>query len=944
MFGLFGDLNAREVKKLQPVVKQINARESEIEQLTKEQMQQRVSELKTHVQKSIDAVLGDEHEAELLPDEDAKDQWRADRVKKVEREVLEEVLIEAFALVREAAKRTLKERHYDVQLIGGMVLHQGKIAEMKTGEGKTLVATLPAFLNALTGSGVHIVTVNDYLAKRDAAWMGQIYHYLGLSVAAIGHEASLLYDPLAKKKLDKQAESEAEEQGLVYTSDDSPLIPTNRKEAYGADITYGTNNEFGFDYLRDNMAQHTDQMVQRDVHYAIVDEVDSILIDEARTPLIISAPAEESTGEYRRFAKLVTGLEAQKHYTVDEKLRAVSLTDAGMGKMEELLGIKNIYEAGGVMLVHHLEEALKAEVLFQRDKDYVVRDGEVIIVDEFTGRMMPGRRYSEGLHQAIEAKEGVEVKQESLTLATISFQNLFRLYHKLAGMTGTAATEAEEFHKIYKLDVVEIPTNEPNQRDDSPDQIYKTLNGKFQAVIADIMSRHEKGQPVLVGTVSIEKNELLSKALKQAGVAHDVLNAKNHEQEAHIIAKAGHIGSVTVATNMAGRGTDIKLAPGVADLGGLHVIGTERHESRRIDNQLRGRTGRQGDPGTTQFFISMDDDLMRIFGGDRLKSVMTTLRIPEDQPIEHGMINRAIEGAQKKVEGHNFDIRKHLVEYDDVMNKHREVIYRRRRRVLLGAESQKEEILELIADLCRSIFESRIEAGVNTSEIGAEIERTFGVKLQGEISLDAVMHQIHAYYDQKEKGVGADTMRLIERSIYLQAIDSAWIDHLTSMDHLRDGIGLRGYGQYDPLVAYKQEAYQMFQRLLDTIEQQVAQTILRVQVVQQAPAQPKQVVMRGAEEADSEHVFEEVAAEENSTATSSPVKASLSEKAEKVQRLMVASESEQLQAKKGEAASRLMGDQAQSRDKAVVSKSPKVGRNDPCPCGSGKKYKKCHGK
>ncbi|MFA6082606.1 MAG: preprotein translocase subunit SecA [Patescibacteria group bacterium] len=921
MFGLFGDLNKKEVSKIEPIVGQINQHSSTIEALTKEQIRIRVEELKTKVQDEIKAVVGDESESALIQNEDEREKWQIDRLKKVEQSVLDEILPEAFALVREAAKRTIKERHFDVQLTGGVVLHQGKIAEMRTGEGKTLVATLPAFLNALTGKGVHIVTVNDYLAKRDAAWMGQIFDYLGVTVAAIGHETSLIYDTKAKKQQEKDAQLAAEEQGLVYTSDDSPLAAVSRKAAYQADIVYGTNNEFGFDYLRDNMAQDPEQMVQRELHYAIVDEVDSILIDEARTPLIISAPAEESASEYHRFAKLVTNLEAEKDYTVDEKMKAISLTDAGIAKMESLLGLKNIYEQG-VHLVHYMEESLKANILFTRDKDYVVKDGEVVIVDEFTGRMMPGRRYSEGLHQAIEAKEGVEVQKESLTLATISFQNLFRIYQKLSGMTGTAATEAEEFHKIYKLEVVEIPTNRPNQRHDFSDQIYQTVDEKFKAVCKDVAERHQKGQPILIGTISIEKNEYLSQLLTKAGVKHELLNAKNHEKEAHIIAHAGAVGAVTVATNMAGRGTDIKITKEVAEVGGLHVIGTERHESRRIDNQLRGRTGRQGDVGSSQFFVSMDDDLMRIFGGERLKSIMTTLRLPADMPIENKMISRAIESAQKKVEGHNFDTRKHLVEYDDVMNKHREVIYKRRRRILHmnTAEAQnhyiKNQFLSTAEERIRATLNSYLETNQDLTKAKDEIQRIIGVDLAGtEANLDSILSQVKQQYDAREQRFGAEIMRQIEKAIYLRAIDTAWIDHLTAMDHLRDGIGLRGYGQYDPLVAYKQESYKMFQRLLQVIDSAALEMIFRVEVAQ-AAAQPKpeKVQLKGADESDSGGGF---------------TKEKTLEKT-KVQKLM--------------------SSEADRSSNKPTGESKKVGRNDPCPCGAKKadgtpvKYKHCHGR
>ncbi|MFA6460514.1 MAG: preprotein translocase subunit SecA, partial [Patescibacteria group bacterium] len=639
---IFGNGNDRYLKTLQPIVEQINALEPGFESFSNDQLKSKTTELK-----------------EVLKNG----------------KTLEDILPEAFALVREASKRTLKQRHYNVQLIGGIVLHHGQIAEMKTGEGKTLVATLPVYLNALSGMGVHVVTVNDYLARRDCVWMGQIYGLLGLSVACIQHESAFIYDATY------QAPAEIEqERDLGVVVNENFLRPISRREAYLCDITYGTNNEFGFDYLKDNMVQSSGQMVMRGLNFAIVDEVDSILIDEARTPLIISGAAEESTEQYRLFAKLVKNLTANEDFNIDEKMRAVTLTEEGIEKIEKALNVKNIYEVSGISTVHHLESALKAETLFKRDKDYVVKEGEVLIVDEFTGRLMYGRRYSEGLHQAIEAKEGVKVQRESVTLATITFQNYFRMYKKLSGMTGTASTEAEEFSKIYKLDVTEIPTNNPLIRKDSNDLIYKSEEGKFKAVIEEIKKLQSIGQPVLVGSISIEKNERLSELLSREGVKHEILNAKNHEREAQIIAQAGQKNSVTLATNMAGRGVDIILgghpynkekAEEIRSLGGLHVIGTERHESRRIDNQLRGRSGRQGDPGSSRFFVSLDDDLMRIFGSERLKSVMTTLKVPEDMPIENGMISKSIESAQKKVEGNNFDIRKHLVEYDDIINKHR---------------------------------------------------------------------------------------------------------------------------------------------------------------------------------------------------------------------------------------------------------------------------------
>ncbi|KKU38241.1 MAG: Protein translocase subunit SecA [Candidatus Azambacteria bacterium GW2011_GWF2_46_32] len=639
-----------------------------------------------------------------------------------EGESLDDLLPEAFALARESAKRTLGQRHYDVQLIGGIVLHQGKIAEMKTGEGKTLVATLPAYLNALTGRGVHVVTVNDYLARRDAVWMGQIHHALGLSVSCINHEASYLYDPShrhAEAKGDVQDEHDAARDTLGgFKIVHEYLRPCSRKEAYAADVLYGTNNEFGFDYLRDNMAYGIDDIVQREHYYAIVDEVDSILIDEARTPLIISAPDEESTKMYEQFSKIVPRLAENADYNIDEKMRAVSLTDEGIGKIEKILGVDNIYDIGGAGLglryVHHLEQALRANVLFKLDRDYVVRNGEVIIVDEFTGRMMPGRRYSEGLHQAIEAKEGVRVQRESRTLASITFQNYFRLYGKLAGMTGTAQTSAEEFHKVYNLEVAVVPTNKPMIRDDKQDGIYKTDKGKFEALVREIKKNSEIGRPVLVGTISIEKNERLSAMLRREGIEHELLNAKNHEREASIIAQAGRPGAVTIATNMAGRGVDIILggnpplpdeAKKVREAGGLLVFGTERHEARRIDNQLRGRAGRQGDPGASQFLVSLEDDLMRIFGSEKIKGMMDLLGLPEDQPIENKMISRALEAAQSKIEGFHFDARKHVLEYDDVMNRHREVAYKMRRRIADGSELTKDKISRMFGDEIKKIVE-----------------------------------------------------------------------------------------------------------------------------------------------------------------------------------------------------------------------------------------------
>jgi preprotein translocase subunit SecA len=875
---LLGDSNQRVVNKYKPNIDKINGLEQQVSKLSDAKIRDRVKVIREEIAKRLD------DDKNKVSDKDAQ--------KTVENNILEDYLVEVFALTREAAKRTLKQRHFDVQLVGGMVLHEGNIAEMMTGEGKTLVATLPAALNAMTGRGVHVVTVNDYLARRDAGWMGQIFDFLGLSVAAIVHDVSYLYD---SKYDDENALDEKTKH----------LRPVSRREAYNADITYGTNNEFGFDYLRDNMVQNLDQMVQRELHFAIVDEVDSILIDEARTPLIISAPAEESTDKYSQIDQLVKRLNSESDYRIDEKQNAVTLTDEGIAHMEKLLGVDNIYEEFGIENVHHIEQALKANALFKKDKDYVVRDGEIVIVDEFTGRLMNGRRYSEGLHQAIEAKEGVEVKRESLTLATISFQNYFRLYVKLSGMTGTAQTEAEEFAKIYKLSVVSIPPNRENVRKDHSDLIYSTELAKFNAVVEDIRERNEKGQPVLVGTVSIEKNEILSDLLKRSGVKHEVLNAKNHEKEAMIIAKAGQRKAVTVATNMAGRGTDIVLGDGVTELGGLHVIGTERHESRRIDNQLRGRGARQGDPGSTQFFVSLEDDLMRVFGSDRVKSIMSRLGLPEDQPIQHSMISKSLESAQRKVEGHNFDIRKHLVEYDDVMNKQRIYIYNLRKNVI-KAESMKQQVLDLFHDEVTNIIE--VHTDINTGEVNhEEVENNLNMILgintgvAGELKNklpEEAEEMLYKFlvdrYEEKEKRVKPDLMRILEKALYLRTIDMLWIDHLDAIGHLREGIGLRGYGQKDPLVEYKNESYRMFRTLLSAIDAEITNLIFKVEITPNVPTEE----------------------ETETKLTKAAKKASPQEK-----------ESEQRE------------------KKAVVkNKNQKIGRNDPCPCGSGKKYKKCHGK
>ena len=761
---LFGDANEKYLKKLRPLVEKINSLEKTFEGFSDTQLKEKTQELKKQIEGSL-ALLN------ILP--------------------------EAFALVREASKRTLNQRHFDVQLIGGIVLHEGNIAEMKTGEGKTLAATLPVYLNALTGKGVHVVTVNDYLAKRDAVWMGQIYDLLGLSVGCIMHDTAFVYDPATNK------DKERDVMGSFKVVEDY-LRPVSRKEAYACDITYGTNNEFGFDYLKDNMVYDLAQQVQRGHHFAIVDEVDSILIDEARTPLIISAPDTESSKWYQEFAKITPRLEAKTDYEIDEKLKAATMTEAGINKVEKILGAGNIYEEKGIKYVHHLEQALRAEVLFKKDEDYVVNPsadgGQIIIVDEFTGRMMPGRRWSGGLHQAIEAKEGVLVQPESLTLASITFQNYFRMYKKISGMTGTASTSAEEFDKVYKLDVVLIPTNKPMQRHDLPDGVYKTHDGKLQALVREIKARHETGQPVLVGTTSIEKNEYLGKLLEREGVPHQILNAKHHEQEGEIIAQAGKLGAVTIATNMAGRGVDIILGGNpeddpersrrVRDLGGLHIIGTERHEARRIDNQLRGRSGRQGDPGSSQFFLSLEDDIMRIFGGDRIKSLMGLLKIPEDEAIENKMISGAIESAQSKIEGLNFDLRKHILEYDDVMNKHRDVIYKKRKEFLT------------IKD-----WQVKIEDWLTDPE--------------GKKALTAKVKEL------------AENFNEVAKAISLKTLDMFWMNHLEEMEILRDSVRLRAYGQRDPLVEYKSEGHRMFQRLLDTIESNIAQTMLKVSVKSQ---------------------------------------------------------------------------------------------------------------
>ncbi|HEU5004880.1 MAG TPA: preprotein translocase subunit SecA [Candidatus Saccharimonadales bacterium] len=788
---MLGDPQAATIKRLKKRVNEINALSTEYEKLTDAKLKSKTKEFKERIAKG---------------------------------ESLDKLLPEAFSAVREAAKRTLGQYHFDVQLIGGMVLHEGNVAEMKTGEGKTLVATLPVYLNALEGKGAHVVTVNDYLAQRDAGWMGQVYGFLGLTTGVVIPDQSYVYDPTYENKEHFDARMHH-------------LRPATRQEAYAADITYGTNNEFGFDYLRDNMVREVDQLRQRDLHYAIVDEVDSILIDEARTPLIISAPATASGAAYAQFAKVVRSLKETEHYEKDEKRKSVVLTDAGIELVEKILGIKNLYATENLRTIYHLEQALKAQVLFHRDKDYVVTtEGEIVIVDDFTGRLLRGRRYNEGLHQAIEAKEGVEVQEESMTLATISFQNYFRLYEKLSGMTGTAMTESEEFHQIYKLDVVEIPPNRPIARQDLPDRIYKTESGKFKAIAKEVKALHEKGQPVLLGTVSIEKNEHLSRLLKNAGVPHETLNAKNNEKEAAIVAKAGEKGAVTLATNIAGRGTDIVLGEGIKELGGLFVLGTERHESRRIDNQLRGRSGRQGDPGMTQFYVSCEDDLMRIYGGDRIASLMDRLKVDDETPIESRMITKSLEGAQKKVEGFNFDQRKNVVQYDDVMNRHRRAIYAMRREVL-----RAEDISPRIKKLINEEVEWLTNHPESTSELYESIltetfpldEKTLDKLFDTEADKfqTALEKAAAKQYKEQEEKFTPEVMRKVERDVFLQVLDNLWMQHLENMDHLREGIHWISVGQRDPLVEYRRQGQRIFDEMQAALRHEIVRAIAHAQPI-----------------------------------------------------------------------------------------------------------------
>ena len=886
------DSNEKEIKKLRPLVAEINALEPEFKAKSNQEIRSLMGSFRSQLA---------EGEAEL-----------------------DDVLPEVFAAVREASLRTIGQRHYDVQLIGGMVLHEGKIAEMKTGEGKTLVATLSVSLNALAGEGVHVVTVNDYLAKRDTQWMGPIYDLLGLSVACIQHDATFLYDP-------------------TFVSDDprmAHLRPISRREGYEADILYGTNSEFGFDYLRDNARDDISELSQRDLNYAIIDEVDNILIDEARTPLIISGPAEESADLYYQLAKLVPQLHREEDYTMDEKLRSVTLTESGIERLEKALNVPNLYDPEYYQLTHHVEAALKALVLYHRDKEYMVKDGEVIIVDEFTGRQMPGRRWSDGIHQAVEAKEGLKIQRETLTIATVTLQNYFRMYRKLAGMTGTAVTEAEEFNKIYKLDVVVIPTNKPMVRQDFTDLVYKTEMAKFQAVVEELEELHAQGRPVLVGTVTIEKSEVLSQLLKRRGVPHDILNAKFHEREASIVAQAGRLGAVTIATNMAGRGTDILLGGNpdamsfeeavrngvdpeqqpeeyqtilekirvqcaadhekVVQLGGLFIVGTERHESRRIDNQLRGRAGRQGDPGASRFYVSLEDEILRRFGGERIKGFMEWAGIEDDVPIENNLVAKSLENAQVKVEAMNFDFRKHLVDYDDVMNTHRATIYAERRKVLEGADL-KANVVGMLNDEISGLVESHLQSR-NSEEwdvdgLFLELSGLFpappdltpenaALMTKDEVE-EALLDYANDLYEAREQELGEELMRALERKVMIQIIDVLWIQHLTAMDDLRQWISLQAYAQTDPLVAYKREAFSMFQQFEENIQRTVARSILRVNVVRQPGSAP---LVR--------HV----------------------------------------QTNRGEGAGLLRAPGPQP-----VAAGRKVGRNDPCWCGSGKKYKRCHG-
>jgi preprotein translocase subunit SecA len=903
-----GDSNEKELKRIWPVVDEVEDLEDEMKALSDE-------ELRACTQEFKDRLAGGE--------------------------TLDDILSEAFATAREAIRREVGEFAFPVQMLAGVVLHEGRVAELKTGEGKTHVAALALYLNSLTGEGAHLITVNDYLAKRDAQWYGRaLVKHLGVSVGVIQHDASFLV----------QAEPVSDLQNMEH------LLPCSRREAYAADITYGTNNEFGFDYLRDNLVKDLKDKVQRRFYYAIVDEVDNILIDEARTPLIISGQAEESAATYQTFARIAPLLQEGRDFTIEQKSRSVQLNEDGISRVETALGISNIYDASNYQLTRYMENALKANFIFKRDVDYVVKDGGIVIVDEFTGRLMPGRRWSEGLHQSVEAKEGVKIQRESLTLATITFQNLFRMYEKLAGMTGTAETEAEEMHKIYGLDVIVVPTNRPMVRDDHSDVVYKNEKGKFNAVVEEIVEKQKTGQPVLVGTVSIEKSEYLSDLLRRRGIEHEVLNAKQHEREASIVVNAGQLGAVTIATNMAGRGTDIKLGPGVADVGGLHIIGTERHEARRIDNQLRGRSGRQGDPGSSRFFVSFGDDIMRRFAPEWLPGMMSKLGMTEDMPIESGMVSKAIEQAQSKVEGHNFDIRKRLVDYDDVMNRQRQVIYEERGKILEGADL-KTNIEDMIAQEIEGLVNSFV-GGAGDEEGLAALHNEFlqifpadripSAEEMAEMAEQDLQDELLAtagdIYEERETQFGPEIMRQVERICLLNAIDRLWVYHLTAMEELRHGIGLQGVGGTDPLVAYKREARDMFDQLLGNIRQQVTRTIFKYNV-QTAPVQPaaaprpaaaQAAAAATATQADKGPVGVSASSNGGQAAPEPAQPPAAAVQLPKVERVVAGNLRESRGADAdGETA-------APARREPVVS-GAKVGRNEPCPCGSGIKYKKCHG-
>jgi preprotein translocase subunit SecA len=963
---ILGDPINREMKRHRGAVARINELEDEMKALSDAELRAKTDEFRTRLGVTgPDLTFGQTYSHGLRDDEEedeaAEDARREDAELRTERRrLLDELLPEAFAVVREASRRTLGMRHYDVQLIGGIVLHQGKIAEMRTGEGKTLVATLALYLNALEGRGAHLVTVNDYLARRDAGWNAPLYTALGMSVAVIvpgpvdNPDFGYIYDP-------EYLDTSHPDSRLQH------LRPCSRREAYAADITYATNNELGFDYLRDNMAQSLDRCVQRHLHYAIVDEVDSILIDEARTPLIISGQGNEPTEKYYSYARLIPRLDAEDDFTIDEKTKSAALTDTGVAKIEQWTGIANVYELEHVAEAHQINQALKAHALYLRDRDYIVRDGEVIIVDEFTGRTMPGRRWSDGLHQAIEAKEGVTVQQENITLATITFQNFFRLYDKLAGMTGTALTEAEEFDKIYKLEVVPIPTNQPMIRKDETDLIFKNEEAKFRAVVEEIAERNQVGQPMLVGTTSIEKSERLSRLLEKKGVVHSVLNAKLHESEAQIVADAGQRGAVTIATNMAGRGTDIVLGDGVAKAGGLYIIGTERHESRRIDNQLRGRAGRQGDPGETRFFLSFEDDLMRVFGGERMQGIMDRLRIEEDVPIENRLVSRQIEGAQSRVEGHNFDARRYVVEYDDVMNKQREIIYGERRKILEGTDT-RENLMSMLEQTVRQevpgYCEGRHRENWDLEGLWERMRQIAPLPELETISLDSLgdtaddiadtlVSELTALYEEREQQYGAELMRSVEQSLMLNVIDSRWRTYLTDMEHLREGINLQAYGQKDPLVEYKQAAFESFQGLTGEIQAEIVRLLMHVQIQrvetpseEPTPAASEAAAPRAgrADTPGSEMSADQPPPARPAAAAASAALARATGSGARVPLSPMLQPSITNVIESSAAGKRSAAANGNGAADAAAAGRRKVGRNEPCPCGSGRKYKVCHGR